>query len=197
MSGGGGEKRYVCTMLRLNEKMEWMEMMTESFVHLSSGLISLRDISTYALQADLPLNTIEKVETITHANLVRIQTKNHNHLALKFKDTINLNEFENGMKEAHIDFSEVIRDNSTELPDLLQPVVQEYVLRLLFSDTFSEFVDDLEKLINSFERRVATSTTATATSTSTSTSTSTTAIAFFEDEKMSMSYDSKYNAQKG
>ena len=176
----GGERRLVCTMLRLNDKMEWMELTTESLACLSSGLISLRDISTYALQADLPMNTIQKIETISHANLVRIQTKNHNILALKFKDAINMSGFKCGMEEVNIEYSEVIRNNTTELPDLLQPAVQEYVLRLLFSDTFSEFVDDLENLINSFERRVASSTT-----TGSTTSADKLSTGFFEDEKMS------------
>ena len=180
----GGEKRHVCTMLRLNDKMEWMELVTESFAFLNPDLISLRDASTYALQADLPLNTIQKVESISHANLIRIQTKNHDHLALKFKDATLMNNFKGGMKDASIEYSEVIRNNATELPDLLQPTVQEYVLRLLFSDTFSEFVDDLENLINSFEQRVANSTTAT--TTNTAARSPNLSKGFFEDEKMSL-----------
>ena len=161
-----------------------MELATESFACLSCGLISLRDVSTYALQADLPLNTIQKVETISHANLIRIQTKSHDHLALKFKDAALMDDFKEGMKDANIEYSEVVRNNTTELPDLLQPAVQEYILRLLFSNTFSEFVDDLENLINSFERRVANSTiprTTTANPTR-----SVVSMGFFEDEKMSL-----------
>ena len=108
---------------------------------------------------------------------MRITTIEGHLLALKFDSVDIFSNFKDELKANSVSTSEIDHNNTTDFPDLEQPFVQvliffslnkfrfwylrlyksyikEYILRLLFSDNFSEFVDDLESLVESFQTRL-------------------------------------------
>ena len=65
-----------------------------------------------------------------------------------------MNKFKGDLNKYNISFSELEKNNFLEFPDLNQPFVQEYILKLLFSENFNEFVNELEELITGFKSKL-------------------------------------------
>ena len=125
-----------CTLLRYTEQGNWVSLDTPSFVTLIGKSISVRDLSSSTLQCDIPLSAVQSIDIIETSCMVRITTSSNFLLALKFDTLAMYVDFQQRMKSENIKFSDLIRSNSTVLPNLRMPHVQEYILRLLFSDNF-------------------------------------------------------------
>lgn len=128
--------KLVCNLMRYNEQNEWVQLATQSFVTLIANSISIRDLHTNTLQADLPLTSVQSIDMIETSCLVRITTSLNCLLALKFETIGIYNEFKLELSKEKIVFNDLVCNNSTVLPNLRLPHVQEYILRLLFSDNF-------------------------------------------------------------
>lgn len=129
-----------------------------SFVSLCIEVI-VRDASTNALLCDLPKDDVLNCEVIT-ANTLRLLTTGQTRFALQFED-------ENGLERAtallHQIGVQVERHAIDEvrcespLPDLEDPAVQEYVLRLLFDEKFMSFASSMRSLLSRFRMSIPTS----------------------------------------
>ena len=151
-----GPHQFVCNILRMNEiNNEWMELSSDSVITISTGLIVVRDMTTRSLQIDLPASSVERTEFIDHVNLIKITTKTRDvPMGLSLKNLASLTMLKESMTTHGIKHSDIVRENSLEMPNLSHPQVQEYVLKLMFSDDFSDFVDDLQHLLEAFDNRI-------------------------------------------
>ena len=129
-------RQLVCNLMRYNEQNEWSVLSTQSIVTLVSKSISIRCLSTNVLQCDIPLTNVQSLDMIENSCLIRIITLSSCPLALKFSNVDHFNEFKSEIRRENAQINEITKNNSEQLPDLHAAHVQEYILKLLFSDRF-------------------------------------------------------------
>eukprot|EP01041_Mallomonas_annulata_P002803 gene2803-5518_t len=139
-------------ILRCDNKDEWVSHIEQSKFEISSdGGIVIRQQKSNALQVDLPRTSIQHVELISN-DLLLMSTAGNLRLAFKFMDcseckscTMLLNSKGVAIADGKKNRPDSKR-HSTLFPDLEDPVIQELVLRMLFTEGFESFVDGIESL---------------------------------------------------
>jgi hypothetical protein len=135
----------------------------------AGGAIVVRTLRSGALQCDVPRTCLEgPVEVLRGPRLLRLATTGNHRFALHFADERVFDAAVAAVERARLETvytmpsassntqpggsGHVIRDKQlsvSPLPDLADPVVREFLVRLLFSDQFAEFTADLQTACDS------------------------------------------------
>ena len=145
--------KHVCRLMRLQDQI-WVQLSTKSHAIISDASISIRD--SISLQCDLPLVAIKKMQFLKQSSLVCIYTGS-TQLALRFDDDLMLNNFRLELiakRVPNINITSETLASNIEIPNVQQASTQEYILQLLFSESFSNFVEDIETLLESFQEHL-------------------------------------------
>ncbi len=143
-----------CKLLRINEFGEWCQCQSLSKVSVNNGNIVLRESKTNILQCDIPYSSIKGVEIVTQL-IFKFDIVGSNYIAIKFENINGFKKFKSDLLLNKINVIEAeLINNQLEIPDLNDPRVQEYVLKLLFSENFDSFVSDIECLLEKFKQNI-------------------------------------------
>ena len=148
---------YRCKFLRCNEQSEWVEHSTFCTVEISKGVgrfsLIVRDGETSSLIADFPRASIRNVESLSSV-VLRIYSQTGTRVALKFDEPLSLTALFKIIGDNEIICADATAPSKPDssgmnniMPDLSDPVVQEFVLKLLFREDFKQFVEDLGDLL--------------------------------------------------
>lgn len=149
---------YRCKFLRCNEQSEWVEHIQFCTVEVSKGVgkfsLIVRDVETCSLIADFPKASIRSIESLSSV-VLRIYSQSGTRVALRFEEPISLRAVTKVLADNEVVCVDVSAPSNPEssgvsniMPDLGDPVVQEFVLKLLFREDFKRFVEDLSDLLN-------------------------------------------------
>ena len=148
-----------CTYLRTKFNYYYHQQFLQSEV-FSCGLL-IRDLETNSMICDFPVESIEYCE-IVGKDLILVVPLKSDMIALKLEDAKELLLLavalrDNGIACNDHECKTAVTDFATELsiPDLEDPGVQEFALRLLFSHKFRLFVNKLDILITKFGESIA------------------------------------------
>lgn len=138
----------------------WVELKNKANTLIAESGLLIRDLANNILIADFPTITIKSIVALNEY-LVLINT-NDIKIVLKFRDQTKTAIFLKSIHEAKMnhliknaeDNNHLNDDNGFNLPTLNDPVVQEFVLMLLFSDDFKLFVNELKVLLNNFKENI-------------------------------------------
>ena len=146
-----------CVLLRCNEQNIWVQRTPLSMVEIrtteeaNSLSMTIRDAITSALIGDFPRNSLIKVEVLSSV-IIRLHTQSGTQIGLQFEEPNILQSVLKLMKSSDLNCIDIDSSGSTAsrglMPDLSDPIVQEYVIKLLFRSDFAKFVKDLKELIN-------------------------------------------------
>ena len=119
-----------------------------------NGGVSVRENESGSLIGDFPKASIRNVESMNSV-VARIYTSAGVRIGVKFNEPSHLIQVFKLLKDNDILVSDVNGNNSSSanahvMPDLGDPIVQEFVLQLLFREDFSAFCEDLNELFEGF-----------------------------------------------
>ena len=153
-------------LIRVNSSGEWVQLQRSVLVHAYAGGLVIRDRVSNTLLGDFPANAITKITKLNDC-LVAIESDGKM-VALQFSSLNGTNAFFLHVTSlrlpthttptdatAKVDDS---MDSRIKLPNLEDPLVQEYVLKLLFSDEFKGFVKELKVVLSNMDEQVSTAT---------------------------------------
>lgn len=95
---------------------------------------------------DIQLCAIDRAEILS-TSLIRLVLRNEKAIALEFDQESLLIELLNLYQENSI-LCTKIEDRGSLFPNLQEPMIQEFLLRLLFTQGFKEFVSDIENWLD-------------------------------------------------
>ena len=155
---------YRCKFLRCNEQSEWVEHIKICTVEISKGIgrfsLIVREGETSSLIADFPRASIRNVESLNSV-VLRIYTQTGTRVALRFEEPVSLTAVFKILRDNEIVCADATAPSSNDsgglnniMPDLSDPVVQEFVLKLLFREDFKRFVEDLGDLLNGYNEEM-------------------------------------------
>ena len=155
---------YRCKFLRCNEQSEWVEHIKICTVEISKGVgrfsLIVREGETSSLIADFPRASIRNVESLNSV-VLRIYTQTGTRVALRFEEPVSLTAVFKILRDNEIICADATAPSCTDsgglnniMPDLSDPVVQEFVLKLLFREDFKRFVEDLGDLLNGYNEEM-------------------------------------------
>jgi hypothetical protein len=98
------------------------------------------------LVCDIQLCAIDRAEILS-TSLIRLVLRNEKAIALEFDQESLLIELLNIYQENSI-LCTKIEDRGSLFPNLQEPMIQEFLLRLLFTQGFKEFVSDIENWLD-------------------------------------------------
>ena len=107
---------------------------------------------------DLPKDAILNCEVIS-GNTLRLLTTGQTRFALQFDEENALERAATSLHQIGVQVERHVTPVPCEspLPDLEDPAVQEYVLRLLFDEEFMSFVSSMRSLLGRFRMSIPTS----------------------------------------
>ena len=120
-----------------------------------NGGVSVRENESGSLIGDFPKASIRNVESMNSV-VARIYTSAGVRIGVKFHEPSHLIQVFKLLKDNDILVSDVSdgtgnsssTTNTHIMPDLGDPIVQEFVLQLLFREDFSAFCEDLNELVS-------------------------------------------------
>ena len=149
-------RAFPCTFLRYStEGGAWLENNKLCLFEVSqNGGVSVRENESGSLIGDFPKASIRNVESMNSV-VARIYTSAGVRIGVKFNEPSHLIQVFKLLKDNDILVSDVNGNNSSSanahvMPDLGDPIVQEFVLQLLFREDFSAFCEDLNELFEGF-----------------------------------------------
>jgi len=134
----------------------WIELRNKVSILIAESGLLVRDLATNILIADFPVVTIQSIITITEY-IVLINT-NDIKIAFKFCEQSKTGLFLTSLHEAKM--NHLIKSGNGAAadpfiqPNLNDPNVQEFILMLLFSNDFKQFVHDLKVLLNKLNENI-------------------------------------------
>lgn len=151
---------YRCKFLRCNEQCDWVEHIKFCTVEISKGAerfsLIVREGETSSLLADFPRASIRNVESLSSV-LLRIYSQSGTRVAVRFEEPASLMAVFKILAENGVKCSDKVAPSNADngysmniMPDLGDPVVQEFVLQLLFREDFKKFVHDLGDLLGGY-----------------------------------------------
>ena len=148
-------RTFPCTFLRYStEEGSWLENNKLCLFEVSqNGGVSVRENESGSLIGDFPKASIRNVESMNSV-VARIYTSAGVRIGVKFNEPAHLIQAFKLLKNHEILVSDVSDGNGNSssganthlMPDLGDPIVQEFVLQLLFREDFSAFCEDLNEL---------------------------------------------------
>jgi hypothetical protein len=155
---------YKCKFLRCNEQLDWVEHIRSCTVEISKGVgrfsLIVRESETGSLIADFLRASIRNVESLSSV-VLRIYSQSGTRVALRFEEPTSLMAVFKILRENEIICSDTTAPSNTEnngvnniMPDLSDPIVQEFVLKLLFREDFKSFVEDLGDLLTGYNEEM-------------------------------------------
>ena len=151
-------------LLRCNKSEEWVALKRPVLVQVTESGVVVREQHTNTLLGDFPAPTIQKIEKLTDI-LIIIDFEGEK-IALKFQDRTTAayfmklsNNFQQPTCDRVVssDSAKIFAADSPEfiMPQVADPIVQEFMLKLLFSEDFKDLVNDLKNVLKSMEKNVA------------------------------------------
>ena len=148
-------------LLRENDRGDWVELQKDAVVQVSTGGVIIRESISNSLLGDFPNETIENIEKLSDL-LITLESEGRK-IGLLFLEAKEVDCFFIQAKNCNFQCHEKeiiskqfqFQQRGLQIPQLENPQVQEYVLKLLFSDEFKDFVGDLKDLLNSMKRSVS------------------------------------------
>ena len=148
---------YRCILLWKTNENKWMENNTWSNLIVTNQTITIRNSETSSIMADFNNGSI-RLE-VASGNLIKVVT-NLNEVCLAFKLLeVSMVDFKKQLESLHIQFIDhelylnqntIPADESNLIPNLQDEATQSLILKLLFNDSFHQFVDDLENMLSDF-----------------------------------------------
>lgn len=151
---------YRCKFLRCNEQGEWVEHMKPCIVEISKGdgrfSLIIREGDSSSLIADFPKASFRNAESLSSV-VLRIYSLSGTRVALRFEEPASMTAIFKILIDNEIPCSDKVAPSNTDscnvaniMPDLGDPIIQEYILKLLFREDFKRFVEDLGDLIGGY-----------------------------------------------
>ena len=151
---------YRCKFLRCNEQSEWVEHIKFCTIEISKGIgrfsLIVREGETSSLIADFPKASIRSAESLSSV-VLRIYSQTGTRVALRFEEPNSLKAVIKILAENEVVCTDKVSPSNHDdgsisniMPDLSDPVVQEFILKLLFREDFKVFVEDLGDLIGCY-----------------------------------------------
>lgn len=147
---------FKCKLLKCGrDTYDWKEYSAECLCYIAPASVSIREQQTNLLVADLPYSAINGVDVLKE-DLFRFNCPNSDKISLKIADASEKNK----MICALTGFKVVVDRNpqltmENKLPNLQHPVVQQFIVKTLFSDGFTDFVDEMEDLLDSINDKTS------------------------------------------
>ncbi len=144
-------KRYLCCVYFIPDlgkcgQGDWLIHKDLMLVSVCENGITIRKRSCGSLQCDIPTISIRSI-LATSAIIVKIVTTTDIQLALEFNDPASLNALLQKLTQCRISYQVLgsAMGTTTDIfPDLMDPTVREVIARLIFSEGFAKFVQELE-----------------------------------------------------
>ena len=151
---------YRCKFLRCNELGEWVEHIKLCVTEISTGIgrfsLIIREGDNSSLVADFPRASIRNVESLSSI-VLRIYSLSGTRVALRFEEPASLKAIFKILAENEIPCADKLAPSNTDscnitniMPDLSDPIIQEFILKLLFREDFKRFVADLGDLLSGY-----------------------------------------------
>lgn len=145
-------------VIRKSSSGEWVELQKDIVAIVAQSGVVLRDRASNALVADFPSSAVHTVEKVSE--IVLTLNAEGCRVGLKFESASSLSRF-CARAEAHqLRITQPVKvhrgedDQPFTMPRLEDPTVQEFILKLLFSDEFKGFVGNLKDLLCSMEENI-------------------------------------------
>ena len=124
---------------------------------VSKSGISIRNSICGSLLCDIPKQSIQLI-LITNSTVLKIITKTNDNMAIEFGTTEGCPQALQSLAKYQIPFQIVEPDKSSHrLPDINDPRMREYIVRLIFSDEFAGFVDDVDHMCDTLRASIPSS----------------------------------------
>lgn len=142
-------------ILRCNRHGDWVELRKEAVAQVTASGLVVRENVSNSLLADFPFSSVQKLEKITNT-MITVNTLSDK-TAFLFPNC-------SGATNFYVDCASLKwpiqdctlqkgQDDQFHIPQLENPAVQEFVVKLLFSDEFKLFVLDLKGLLNGMNQQ--------------------------------------------
>lgn len=132
-----------------------MELRKEAVALVTATGLVVRENVSNSLLADFPFSSVQKLEKIS-STMIIINTQSDK-TAFRFPNVHEATQFYVNCAALKWPIHDVIlqngRDERFQIPQLENPAVQEFVIKLLFSDEFKSFVSDLKGLLNGMNQQ--------------------------------------------
>ena len=118
--------------------------------------IIIRDTSSNALLCDLPKTAILHAEAISKTTM-RFLTSGQTRFAIRLENNAELEALVLLLSQIDVLVERHVMSQSSSvaaLPNLEDPAVQEYILRLLFDKDFCEFTSSMKVLLDQFQASI-------------------------------------------
>ena len=146
--------------MRCSEQGEWVEHIKHCVIEISTGVgrfsLIIRESDSSSLVADFPRASIRNVESLSSI-VLRIYSISGIRVALRFEEPASLIAIFKILVENEIPCADKLAPSNADgcnitniMPDLSDPIIQEFVLKLLFREDFKRFVADLGDLIGGY-----------------------------------------------
>ena len=151
------QKTYSVRLLRCSRQGEWVELRKEAVAQVTSTGLVVRESVSSSLLADFPFASVQKLEKISPA-MVTVNTLS-DRMALLFSDVIDATQFYVNCAALKWPIQDSTlklgQEEEFHLPQLNHPAVQDFVVKLIFSDEFKSFVSDLKGLLLVMKEEIA------------------------------------------
>lgn len=141
---------YSCTLLRCHASA-WLEFQEPVLLELNQYGLLFRVASSGMLVVDAPKHFVELVEEVKQHDLFRIQVRGEWLLAFRFQESSSGRSFAEASKRLGYSFrtcSEGTSQSSLQrFPDLADKNVRAFLLDLLFSESFHDYLDEVDALL--------------------------------------------------
>lgn len=119
----------------------------------------IREFKTQLLLADLPTIAIHQIQQLSN-DLFKIIFKNNKKIAIKICSNPFVDTFIKNVKKYKIDFkvfgdeATLSLNNTVDFPDLNDLTIQNFILKLIYSDKFQNFVKDFSSLYDEINKKI-------------------------------------------
>jgi len=144
-------------LLRCSRHGEWVELRKEAVALVNASGLVVRENVSNSLLADFPFSSVHKLEKIS-STMIIINTHNDK-TAFRFPSVHEATQFYVDCVALKWPIQDSTlqnrRDEQFQIPQLDNPAVQEFVIKLLFCDEFKSFASDLRGLLNGMNKEFA------------------------------------------
>jgi hypothetical protein len=160
-----------CTLFRKKPQEEWHQYQASACSLSISGIgLTVRSSQDSSLLLDIPYPVIKKCDKLKNLVIRFTMTSNKSlqiadggqdcFYALQFKKPVDMTELERVLKQKGIKLQvlDTVDTKAASMaddvyPDVRNPEVQQYMLKLLFSSKFKELCSDVKQFLEAVEDR--------------------------------------------
>lgn len=146
---------FIVSFYRVNSDKGWLKFRNMVRMECDQFSFIFREVGSHQLVADCPYDCVNSIEFLEETLFNTVQCHSNDKIAFKFQSFSDMNSFHERLTllQINLKVKKLQRKDTVPMPSLDGKDVEQLILKLLVSDEFYEFAEQLRQKVESLEKK--------------------------------------------